>query len=167
MPVVILRGLEQSGVTLHKMESILDAGDILIQQSFPVTRQDNLETMTETICEIAAQLCVRVADQFEYYWNNAVPQGLYEYWDYPQKPDYTITMNTQPEEAERILRAFYGFDCYLQRDENTEICVVKGVFSPMQHSYPFGAHVEAEPGRISYAITGGMVSVPVAERECL
>lgn len=167
MPVVILRGLTQSGVTLHKMENDLDAGDILIQQAFPVTPQDNLETLTETICEIAAELCIRIAHQFAYYWNNAVPQGEYEYWDYPQKNDYTITSSTQPEEAERILRAFYGFDCYLQLDETDEICVVKGEFFPVQHSMPFGSSIVAEPGRRGYAITGGMVLEPIAEREYL
>lgn len=167
MPVTILRNLSQSGVSLHKMENVLDAGDILIQQAFPVMPRENLETMTQTICEIAAQLCVRVANQFEFYWNNAIPQLFYEYWDYPQKQDYTITLNTQPEETERILRAFYGFDCYLQLDENSEICVVKGEFFPIHHTLPFGSHVEDESGRCGYAVTGGMVLMPAPEREYL
>ena len=165
MPVVILRQLTQSGVTLHKMENELDAGEILIQQAFPVTPQDNLETMTETICEIAAQLCARVVPQFEHYWNNATEQGAYEYWDYPQKCDYTITLHTQPSETEKILRAFYGFDCYLQQEDHSEICIVKGEFLPTHHTLPFGALVTTEPNRRGYAVTGGIVWEPVYERE--
>jgi len=166
MPVVILRGLTRSGVTLHKMEKELDAGDILLQEAFPVTRKDNLETMTETICEIAARLCARAVQQFDYYWNHAVPQGAYEYWDCPQKPEYTITLYTPPEETERILRAFYGFDCYLQLDGNSEICIVRGEFFPMEHSMPFGSRA-AEPGRRGYFVAGGIILEPVPERENL
>ena len=123
--------------------------------------------MTETICEIAAQLCAQVVQQFEYYWNNAIVQGTYEYWDYPQKSDYTITLHTQPSEVEKILRAFYGFDCYLQLEDNSEICIIKGVFQPMQHTMPFGTPVAAEPDRRGYAVTGGIVWTPVYEREHL
>lgn len=167
MPVVLLRGMTQSGVTLHKMENELDAGDILIQQAFPVTQKDNLETMTKTICEIAVQLCIRVTRQFEYYWNHAVPQGAYEYWECPQKSDYTITLNTTPEETERILRAFYGFDCYLQLDENSEICIVRGEFFPLQHSMPFGYPVVLGPSRKGYAVSGGIVLKTDWKRESL
>ena len=167
MPVVILRGLSQSGVTLHKMEQDFDAGDILIQQAFPVSPQDNLETMTKTICRIAPELCARVAGQFEHYWDSAVPQGAYEYWPYPKKNDYTITMNTQPQEVEKILRAFYGFDCYLQLDERREICIVRGEFFPMRHDLPFGAKTSAVPGRTGYAVGGGIVLEPACERERL
>lgn len=166
MPVVILRGLTQSGVTLHKMENELDAGDILIRQAFSVSPQDNLETMTETICGISAQLCTQVVTHFDYYWNHAVPQGAFEYWDCPQKPDYTITMNTPPEEAERILRAFYGFDCYLRLDDNTEICIVRGEFLPMQHEMPFGT-LTTISGRQGYAVRGGIVLKAIHKGESL
>ena len=157
MPIVIMRGLTQSGVTLHKMEQDLDAGDILIQRSFDVTEQDNLETITETICEIAADLCARVASNLEDYWNRAVPQGTFEYWPCPQKKDYTITLNTPPKETEKILRAFYGFDCYIKLHDNMEICIVKGEFLPMQHTLPFGTLTDLVPGRRGYAVTGGII----------
>ena len=99
--------------------------------------------------------------------SHAVPQGAYEYWDCPQKAEYTITVHTLPEETERILRAFYGFDCYLQLDGNAEICVVRGEFFPMEHSMPFGSPAAAEPGRRGYFVTGGIILEPVPERENL
>lgn len=168
MPVVIMRGLTQSGVTLHKMEKELDAGDILLQRAFPVTQQDNLETLTETVCEIASSLCARIVANFDEYWDGATPQGdCYEYWACPQKEDYTITQNTPPNEAEKILRAFYGFDCYIRLPDNSEICVSRAEFLKMEHTLPFGSLTEIKD-RKGYAATGGVILEPVhPERKSL
>lgn len=156
MPVTILRGLPTSGVTLHKMEAALDAGDILIQQSFPVDSREDLEHMTRTVCRIAARLCRLVAGDFDRCWANAVPQGEAEYWACPGKADATITRDTPARETDRILRAFFGFDCYLSTPDR-EICVIRGKFQAQAHTLPFGTAVETEDGTRAYAVTGGMV----------
>ena len=156
MPVTILRGLTESGVTLHKMEAGFDTGDILLQQAFPVGRQDNLETVTARVRTVAADLCRRMAADFDRIWVSGRPQGSGEYWPCPQKPDYTITAETPPQETERILRAFFGFDCYL-RTEGAEYRIVRGVFRPGPHARPFGS-VEIRPdGTRRYAVRGGVI----------
>lgn len=156
MPVTILRGLTESGVTLHKMEAGFDTGDILLQQAFPVGRQDNLETVTARVRTVAADLCRRMAADFDRIWASGRPQGIGEYWPCPQKPDYTITAETPPQETERILRAFFGFDCYL-RTEGAEYRIVRGVFRPGPHARPFGS-VEIRPdGTRRYAVRGGVI----------
>lgn len=163
MPVTILRGLTESGVTLHKMEEGFDTGDILLQQAFPVGPEDDLETMTAKIRTIAADLCRRMAADFDRLWAAGRPQGAGEYWPYPQKPDYTITAETPPQETERILRAFFGFDCYLKTEE-AEYRIVRGVFRPEPHARPFGT-VETRPdGTRRYAVRGGIIET-VGEKE--
>lgn len=162
MPVTILRQLPESGVTLHKMEQALDAGDILIQQAFPVGPREDLESMTRTICRIAALLCRQVAGNFEHYWNHATPQGEFEYWPYPGKADATITQATSARQADRILRAFFGFDCYLAAPDR-EICVIRGKFRPQEHDLPFGTAVECADGAAAYAVTGGVVVAEQSE----
>lgn len=162
MPVTILRQLPESGVTLHKMEQALDAGDILIQQAFPVGPREDLESMTRTICRIAALLCRQVAGDFEHYWNHATPQGEFEYWPYPGKADATITQATSARQADRILRAFFGFDCYLAAPDR-EICVIRGKFRPQEHDLPFGTAVECADGATAYAVTGGVVVAEQSE----
>jgi len=160
MPTVILRGMHESGVTLHKMESDFDSGDILIQESFPVTDKDDLETMTDTICEIGARLCTEVVSRFRYYYDNAIPQGEHEYWDCPTKEDATITADTSPADAERILRAFLGFDCYLRISEDREICIVRGRFSPIEHAMEFGTKWDSGSGEHGFAVNGGVILIP-------
>lgn len=163
MPVTILRGLTESGVTLHKMEEGFDTGDILLQQAFPVGPEDDLETMTAKIRTIAADLCRRMAADFDRLWAAGRPQGAGEYWPCPQKPDYTITAQTPPQETERILRAFFGFDCYLKTKE-AEYRIVRGVFRPEPHARPFGT-VETRPdGTRRYAVRGGIIET-VGEKE--
>ena len=46
MPVTIRKGLSYSGVTFHKLTEALDAGDILLQQRFPVSPGETLQSLT-------------------------------------------------------------------------------------------------------------------------
>ena len=159
MPVTILRGLSESGVTLHKMEEGFDTGDILLQQAFPVEPEDNLETVTAKVQTAAAGLCRRIAADFDRIWENARAQGAGEYWRCPRKSDYTITAETSPRDTERILRAFFGFDCYLKTEE-AEYRIVRGVFRPERRTAPFGTVEKLPDGRRRYTVSGGVIETP-------
>ena len=163
MPVTILRGLKESGVTLHKMEADFDTGDILLQESFPVGPEDTLETMTEQIRVISARLCRNMAADFSALWAAGRPQGAGEYWPCPRKPDYTIRETTPPQETARVLRAFFGYDCYL-KTEAAEYRIVRGLFRPQEHSLPVGPAGVREDGTPIYAVRGGFIEVQAEER---
>ena len=47
MAVTILKGLRESGVTIHKMTAELDAGDILLQEKIEVGPRETLQSLTE------------------------------------------------------------------------------------------------------------------------
>ena len=158
MPVTILRGLRESGVTLHKMEAGFDTGDILLQEAVPVAPEEDLERLTRKLQAAAARLCRQMAGDFQRIWDSARPQGPGEYWPDPQKADYTITEETSPQETDRILRAFYGYDCYLKTRE-TEYRIVRGVFRPEETSMPFGAVEERPDGTQVYGARGGVIEV--------
>lgn len=160
MPVTLLRGLTVSGVTLHKMEAEFDTGDILLQESFPVGPRDTLETMTAAIREAGGRLCRKLAADFSGYWNSARPQGPGEYWKSPGEEDRTITPETDPERAERILRAFLGFDCYLQ-GAGVERRIVGGMFRAMEHQRAFGETEVCPDGKNRYYIRGGVIETAV------
>lgn len=159
MPVTILRQMPESGVTLHKMEAEFDTGDILLQRAVPVGADENLETLTRALQMTAAQLCGQAAGDFHRLWANARPQGEGEYWPEPQQRDYTITRDTPPELADRILRAFYGYDCHLWTGQR-EYRLVRGRFQPLAHSRPFGTVEEGPAGGRWYYITGGVIVAP-------
>lgn len=159
MPVQILRGMDRGGVTLHKIAEQWDAGDILLQKAFPIAPTDDLELVTQKVNRVATELCTRMALHFDEIWGQAVPQGPGTYWPCPQKEDCTITPQTSPAETERILRAFYGFDCYL-KDAAREQQIIRGRFYPQPHRMPFGQSFPLENGGTGYWVQGGRVETP-------
>lgn len=158
MPVQILRGDTRGGVTLHKLAPDWDAGDILLQQDFAIEPRDDLQTVTAKVCTVGAALCRRMVGQFDALWRAARPQGAGSYWPCPGKADCTITAATAPEQTDRILRAFYGFDCYL-RTHRQEIQLVGGRFLPLDHRRAFGT-AEPCPEGTRYYVQGGIILVP-------
>ena len=155
MPVTILRGLRESGVTLHKMEAGFDTGDILLQEAFPVGPGDTLETMTGQLRIIGARLCREMAADFSRLWAAGQPQGEGEYWPCPQKSDYTILETTPPQETERILRAF------ATREELLDAGLVPG-------STPRAGKLTTPAGhRAQHALSGQEPVVYRAHSSCL
>lgn len=71
-----------------------------------------------------------------------------------------------PEEIDRILRAFYGFDCYL-KDGEREQEIVRGQFVPQSHQMPFGSTFSLENGGIGYWVQGGRIETPPNAGEVL
>ena len=151
MPLWILKGMDEGGVTLHKMEADFDTGDILLQKSFPVTDEDDLESLTEKVCRAGAELCAEAVANFDFYWKNARPQGEGEYWPCPTEEDATVTAETPIEVMDKVFRAFYGFECYLRTDDEV-ICVVGGRYVSESHDLPFGTKTDR-----GYAVSGGFI----------
>lgn len=114
MPVTILRGLTESGVTVHKITEAFDQGDILLQERVPITPDENLRTMTAKQQALLPDMMKRLVAEFDGLWVRAAPQGKGEYWPCPIQGDYPITPDMPAEEADRILRAFYGYECVYQ-----------------------------------------------------
>ena len=145
MPVQILRGEKTGGVTVHRMEEEFDRGDILLQQLFSIGENENLETMTETIREILPGMMKNLAENFFQLYKNAVPQGEGSDYPCPREKDWTIGPYTDIGEADRILRAFYGFPC-IYETAGKRLELFKGrIGQPGIDSLPVeGGWIEAE-----------------------
>ncbi|MCD8082300.1 MAG: hypothetical protein LUE86_01940 [Clostridiales bacterium] len=111
MPVTILRGLSVSGVTVHRMTEAFDEGAILLQESFLVSTEENMGTLLAKQQALLPDMMARLAADFDRLYREAVPQGEGEYWPCPSEEDYPLAPDTPFEEADRILRAFYGYEC--------------------------------------------------------
>lgn len=111
MPVTILKGLKVSGVTIHKMAEDFDTGDILLQQDFGVAPDETLATFMDKVHGILPDMVRQLLKDFYLLYENARPQGDGDYWPAPGPSDWTVTGDMDPEQADRILRAFYGYDC--------------------------------------------------------
>ncbi len=114
MPVTILRGLDESGVTFHKIEESFDTGDILLQRRFDVSPTEDLESFTEKFQSLLPEMTRELVGDFTNLWDNAKPQSDGEYWPSPTDSDCTVTDDMSGEECDRILRAFFGFECFYE-----------------------------------------------------
>ena len=113
MPLTILKGLTESGVTMHRMVKALDEGDIILQEKIPVYPGDDLMTLTRRQWSVIPGMVQALVSDFDNLWNNATPQtGHAEYWEMPTADDFTITDEYTCEQADLILRAFYSYECY-------------------------------------------------------
>ena len=126
MPVTILRGMTESGVTLHKLAPRFDEGDILAQMAFPLSPDEDLQTLTGKLQTAAVSLLEAFFADPALAWANARPQEKGEYWPEPTEREMTIFPTMTVAEADRILRAFRGVSCYFSREDGVRIHVREG-----------------------------------------
>ena len=111
MPQTILRGYEKSGVTIHKITEEFDAGDILLQREFGLDSEETHQSFMRKACELASSMMRELAEDFDGLYETAKPQVLGEYWESPTPEDFTVNESMTVCEADRILRAFLGYEC--------------------------------------------------------
>lgn len=119
MPVTILKGLSESGVTFHKMTEEMDRGDIILQKSFRVSRDEDLKSFMRKVSDAIREVIPVLLQDFNSLYRNALPQGDGEYWKMPTKEDWTVTPLMSLEEMDRIFRAFYGYECIWEENGRT------------------------------------------------
>lgn len=125
MPQIILRNLPEGGITVHKIASELDQGDILMEETFPIRPEETLESYMMQVSDRVPDLVHRLVMDLPGILSQARPQEKGDYWPMPTEQDWTITPDMEVEQADRILRAFYGYECiYKDREECTEL--IKG-----------------------------------------
>lgn len=118
MPLCILNEDKQSGVTFHKMAESFDSGDIILQKSFDITENDDLDTFMKKAYELIPSMVKELMSDFPRYYDNATEQGEGEFQEAPSEYDYIITEDTDFCDADRITRAFYGFNTIYNDGEN-------------------------------------------------
>ncbi len=107
LPLVIVKGLEKTGVTLHKLSPIWDGGDIILQKSFTLHGTENLEDL---LCE-SQNLAITLLKHFLEFpkecWNDSCPQTHQEggYWAKPTAEEMAVNYTQDLETINRHLRA--------------------------------------------------------------
>ncbi len=109
MPLCILNEIKESGVTFHKMAESFDSGDIILQKSFELSENEDLETFMDKVYGLIPQMVSELFSNFNNFYENAKEQGYGEYQQAPDEYDYIITKGTDFYDANRITRAFFGF----------------------------------------------------------
>lgn len=121
MPQTILKGMKKSGVTVHKIAEGFDTGDILLQKEFDLDEQESLVSFMEKVYALIPSMMEELVKNFHELWRNARAQQGEEYWEAPTESDMTVRADMTAQEADRVLRAFLGYECYYEGKERFEI----------------------------------------------
>lgn len=150
MPWIILKEIVTGGLTVHKIVEKLDAGDILLQELFYVEPKETLATYMDKVSVRIPATVKRLLQDLPVLWEKARPQGEGIYWPAPTAGEWTVKEQMSAAEADRILRAFYGYECLYERDGRlTELIGGRVVFGEESgQAFPVqGGYIEAEKTR--------------------
>ena len=135
MPLAILDGLTESGVTVHKTEKSFDTGDILLQERFTLADDETLTSFMDKVNVRLPAMMHQLTADFDTLWQNATPQGEGEYQQQPDPERYVLTPKDTVKYADKVLRAFFGFPCYYQNGEDLIELIDKRAY-PDGEGYP-------------------------------
>jgi methionyl-tRNA formyltransferase len=157
-PVPVLQQAATWGVSCHKIEHEFDAGDVLKTVEFPVSRDDDHDSVDLKIQFASKRLSEDVAEHFLEYWDEATPQtggSHYPLWtDVDRRLDFTQTV----EEILRRVRAFGPLECIAQIKEVT-LFVRRAVGWTESHRLPAGTVVYVNGLSIVVAVADGYVGL--------
>ncbi len=146
MPIAILESMEETGVTLHKITENFDEGDVILQDKVAIEPRENLQSLTEKLADKSCELLRKFVPNFWELYEKAEPQTIGEYLKYKDGEDFPILPTTSYEDADRILRAFYGYECvYLKNGEKFTIIYGEAVktLDKRIYEYPiFGGYIK-------------------------
>lgn len=150
MPLILLGAYPFGGVAIHKMAEAYDAGDIVLQKYFSIEER-------ETLTSYMKKVSIRIPGMLRYFFEhmekcleNAVPQTEGRYLINPGEAVRTVAFYMEAKEADRILRAFYGYECiYLTAEEKYELIGARVSFgSGILTEFPVrGGYIIAEKVR--------------------
>lgn len=127
MPYDILNDQKTGGVTIHKVTDGFDEGDILLQKSFDISPEETHETLMKKVYSALEEMLPVLMNDFVRLYKNATPQlngGVY--LPAPNKSMYTVSYDMDVLTADKILRAFYGYECYYVDKNHNEYLILKG-----------------------------------------
>lgn len=105
--IAMYKGLKKTGVTIHKLANELDAGDIIMQEAFPICEEDSSIDIYNKCAKVQLEMVKILMVSFEKFWKNANPQNeKCKYWNRPKEEELTITHSIKLDEAKRIYRCF-------------------------------------------------------------
>jgi len=102
----ILEERDTWGVTCHKLERNFDAGDVLAQELFPLSKDECQESLDLKVQMAAGRLTTQITGRFVELWTGAKAQGEGSYWKRPTDADRVIDFARPVEAILRHVRAF-------------------------------------------------------------
>jgi methionyl-tRNA formyltransferase len=158
LPGAILDQARSWGVSCHKLEHAFDAGDILRSVEFPLGDSDEYDGLDLRVQRAARALSADVAEHFETYWNQALPQGPGSYFPMWTSRDRTLDFSRSVAELLRRMRAFGPLECIASLN-NTNCFVRRAVGWTESHRVPVGTVVHISSLAMVVAAADGFIGL--------
>ncbi len=159
----ILSGQTCSGISIHKLSTEFDAGDILLQEGFALQPAETLETLSAKYQILAKAMMPRLMENFSDYWQNASAQkGAHSYWPRPTNAERTLDWNTEVSHIDLVGRAFGKMGCLCKFDDQYWL-VYWLVAWPTSHDAEPGTVVHKTNTETIVAAANGLVSLQYIE----
>ena len=106
IPAAILEREKETGICIQKLALEMDAGEIMIQENFPLSGSETTYSLSELVSEKAARLLEEVISGFEAKLAAARPQeGIPTFCSQLKKEDGIINWNKSAAEIDAQIRA--------------------------------------------------------------
>ena len=103
---VIEAGDNESGITIMKVVEKLDAGDMLLKGSVPITAETTGETLHDAMAGLGAELIVKALDNWQNLHAEPQDERLVSYAAKIDKAESRLDFSMPAEVLERKIRAF-------------------------------------------------------------
>ncbi len=159
LPSLILKESEYSGVTLHKMTSKFDDGDILLQEPIALGANESFDSLSSTLAIKAPELLNKLLSDLHGYYQNSTLQSGGSHWPKLSREDQTVHWNASTATISRQLRAFGSLGVYSEIDDQT--CLITAAeWELHSHSLHPGTILSADTIALVIASSDGFIRIP-------
>jgi methionyl-tRNA formyltransferase len=158
LPAAILEQAPTWGVSCHKVEAEYDSGAILASLEFPLSPEDDHDSLDLRIQLAAPRLAADVADHFAEYWAAARPQSAGRYYPKWSEADRRLDFTKTVAALLRQVRAFGPLEC-LACLNNATLFVQRAVGWQESHQLVPGTVAHANNLSLVVAVADGYLAL--------
>ncbi|HEX4052048.1 MAG TPA: formyltransferase family protein [Steroidobacteraceae bacterium] len=158
LPAAILEQASHWGVSCHKLEHAFDAGDVLRTVEFPLSPDEEHDSLDLKVQLAARRLASDVAANFERYWNAAAAQSAGSYYAPWADDARRLDFSQGVAQVLRRLRAFGPLEC-LAEVGKLRLFVRRAVGWTEPHGLAAGTLVHANQLYMVVAASDGFIGL--------
>lgn len=159
LPTLILKSSEYAGVTFHKMTSTFDDGEILLQNSIPLSVNESFDSLSAKLTIETPLLLNQLLSNLDHYYYNSTPQGEGSYWPKLTQKQQTLRWSDSTSNISKQLRAYGSLGVY--SEINHKKCLITAAECETHpHEFSPGTVLCADTTRVVITTSDGFVSIP-------
>jgi len=108
---------QHSGLTLHKLATQFDQGDIIINSTIAVEEHDTLNSLMVKMHLQARELVKQFLGDIDFYYANAQPQTGGSYWPVPEITERLLDPDLTTVELQQRIKRFGHFGLFLKFED--------------------------------------------------